>query len=135
MTDTTPGETTRLAPRRTQFSDPTVGELFANQRRRYLLRGLRHADRDVTLAELARKIAAWEIDRSVADVSNAAVERVHLSLYHNHVPRLADAGLVEYDREASAVSLAGDAADAADTEPPSNSDREYEANRPPSHST
>ena len=38
------------------------------------------------------------------------VERVHVSLCHNHVPRLEDGGFVEYDSDADAVALTEDGA-------------------------
>lgn len=110
MTDTTCGVASSSTSRATTFSDETIAELLADRRRRYLLRALRNAGNEVALAELAHKIAAWETEQSVADVSEATVERVHLSLYHNHVPRFADAGLVEYDADADAAALTDDGA-------------------------
>lgn len=110
MTETTSEVGSRLTSRTTTRSGDTVAELLADRRRRHLLRALRHTENEASLAELARKIAAWETEQSVADVSDATVERVHLSLYHNHVPRFVDAGFVEYDSEADAVALTEDGA-------------------------
>ena len=110
MTETTSEVTSRPTSRTTTRSGDTIAELLADRRRRYLLHALRDASDELTFAELARKIAAWETEQSVADVSDATVERVHLSLYHNHVLRFADAGLVEYDADADVVALTADGA-------------------------
>lgn len=110
MTDTTSGVANRSTSRATTFSGDTLAELLADRRRRYLLHALRNADGEVPLDELAHKTAAWETEQSVADVSAAAVERVHVSLYHNHVPRFEEAGFVEYDSETDAVALTDDGA-------------------------
>lgn len=46
---------------------------------------------------LSVQIAAWEEDESVTSVDEAAWERVKIALHHNHLPRLAAHGIVEFD--------------------------------------
>ncbi|GAA5049306.1 hypothetical protein GCM10025751_21990 [Haladaptatus pallidirubidus] len=43
-----------------------------------------------------------------SDEYEKKVERVLISLHHNYLPKLADAGLVEYDRDENLVSESGD---------------------------
>ncbi|QLG63374.1 DUF7344 domain-containing protein [Halorarum salinum] len=80
-------------------------DLLASQRRRYVLDCLRERGAPMTLAGLADEVAARERDVSVPDVPAEEGERVHVSLYHSHVPKLANAGVVEYDRERDTVTL------------------------------
>ncbi|MCU4740884.1 hypothetical protein OB955_06925 [Halobacteria archaeon AArc-m2/3/4] len=70
--------------------------LLSSWRRRYLLTQLRDRDR-VTIDRLARRIAALEQDTTRDAVSEDARDSVVVSLVHNHLPRLADHGVVEYD--------------------------------------
>ena len=78
---------------------------LSNDCRRYVLRCLHTRADPLPLPDLADEVAAWKHDASVADVSAEEVKRIYLSLYHKHVPRLADAGLVQYDQTQDAVAL------------------------------
>lgn len=68
------------------------------RRRRYVLYYLEHTE-PATITDVARHVAAWETDASPASLDEEAepVRRVLASLYHHHLPKLADHGLVEYD--------------------------------------
>lgn len=78
-------------------------------RRRYLCYTLTE-DTEWVLTELARKIAAWENDVAVAAVTDAQLRDVYVSLYHAHVPKLVDIGVITFD-EATEVIRAGDHAE------------------------
>lgn len=72
-------------------SDPSVSDCFeaiSNTRRRYALIELAHGE-EVSVEVLASRVA----DRVDADN-----EQVHISLLNVHLPKLADLGLVVYDR-------------------------------------
>lgn len=79
-------------------------DVLADRRRRHLLDCLRESESPVALGELARDVAARERGPSDADAPPEAVDRVHLTLYHSHVPKLAAADVVEYDRERDLVA-------------------------------
>lgn len=83
-------------------------ELLARGRRRRVLDHLRDADDAIHLAELAEAVAAVEADGDPADDH---VARVETSLYHAHLPKLDDAGVVQFSTNPGRVSL-GDDADA-----------------------
>jgi DNA-binding transcriptional ArsR family regulator len=72
-------------------------ELLSNPRRRYALAYLSRRDQPVSMDELARHIAAWEGDDPVSDIEEEAVDRIQMTLYHNHIPKLTAAGLLERD--------------------------------------
>ena len=102
----TPGsETTADAgPASQTLSLDAVFDVLADRRRRYLLDHLRTSETPVALAEVAGTVAARERGTPEADVPTEAVDRVHLALYHSHVPKLAAAAVVEYDRERGVVA-------------------------------
>lgn len=73
-----------------------VFEALAHPRRRYLLYTLLE-DTEWSLEAIAVKVAGWEQDVSHGTVSDEEAERVYVSLYHNHIPRLVDEGIIEFD--------------------------------------
>lgn len=83
-----------------------VFELLANPRRQLLLRTLTDRGGAVHLRALSRVIAARETERPPEEVGEDAVRRVYISLYQTHVPALVDGGVVEYDDDATVVTLA-----------------------------
>lgn len=59
----------------------------------------------MSLRELAEQIASWENDTSPAEITYQERRRVHNALRQYHLPKLADAGLVDYDPDERTVSL------------------------------
>lgn len=80
-------------------------EALAHERRQHVLAVLRDDEESASLSELAVAVARRETEEDV-DPERETVERVHTSLYHWHVPKLADANLVEYDVERGTVAPA-----------------------------
>lgn len=79
-------------------------DLLQNSRRRAVLRMLdEHGES--TLAELAELIAAEENEVPPSEAEESARRSVYISLYQRHIPKLADHGVVAYDREESTVEL------------------------------
>ncbi|MEF8799478.1 MAG: hypothetical protein V5A56_00360 [Halolamina sp.] len=79
-------------------------DLLQNNRRRAVLRTL-DEEGELTLSELAEMIAAEENDAHPSGVSESARRSVYISLYQRHVPKLAEHGIVDYDRDESTVAL------------------------------
>lgn len=82
--------------RRAETTADTCFELLGSWQRRFVLLSLERGPTPVTLQQLARALAA-EHDR-------LTVEDARLRLYHLHLPKLAAAGLVAYDRSTETVS-------------------------------
>ncbi|MCU4743941.1 hypothetical protein OB955_17100 [Halobacteria archaeon AArc-m2/3/4] len=82
----------------------TVQSLLGQSQRRYLLYHLMENDCG-NVEELSLQIAAWEHDESVETVDEDAREQVVISLVHNHLPRLADYDVVEYDLRSGDIVL------------------------------
>lgn len=79
-------------------------DVLANRRRRLVLQCLGDAAEPTTIDDLAEEVAARE--RGSEAVPEGDVERVALSLSHTHVPKLEDAGVVEYTRKYDELVLA-----------------------------
>lgn len=83
-------------------------DLLSRRRRRYALACLMEHTEPVALSELAREVAVRENGTTAAEISDDRVRAVESSLYHSHIPKLAEVGVVGYDPERASVSLSGD---------------------------
>lgn len=77
--------------------------LLADRRRRLLLYVMRTHDESLTLPDAAEEVASREIGRPLPTISPERVAEVYHSLYHDHLPRLVDANLLEYDQQRDLV--------------------------------
>ncbi|ELY44015.1 DUF7344 domain-containing protein [Natronorubrum bangense] len=78
--------------------------LLAESERRYLLYELA-THSGANLEEVVGQIAAWEHDDDQTQVDDETRQRVYVSLVHNHLPRLADYGIIEYDLRSGDIVL------------------------------
>jgi hypothetical protein len=89
----------------------TVDDLFdvlADERRRLALYCLDTRGGSVALAELAAEVARLErgIDEGESTrLPDEDVQPVYLDLYHAHVPKMEENGVVEYDPDTGTVGL------------------------------
>lgn len=81
-------------------------DALSHPRRLRAVRILDRADTALALKDLAVEIVRSKRTETAAEVDKEQAERVHVSLHHRHVPRLSDAGLVEYDATDDRVALA-----------------------------
>lgn len=63
-------------------------------------------DRSFRLSRLAERVAAETRDVSPDDLTARDVERTKVELHHNHLPKLDDAGVVDYESEDGRVTPA-----------------------------
>lgn len=82
-------------------------ELLQDARRRGVLYTVRR-NGETGVEEVAHRIAAWE---STDGNRSADPTDVEVSLVHSHLPKLNDAGIVDYDQEDGTVGLADGATD------------------------
>ena len=92
-------------------------ELLANARRRYLWQHLRREGGEVSLQAASRLIAARELDKPPSAVTYDERKSVYTSLLQFHCPKMADAGLVEFDRRAARVAPSENAELVVELEP------------------
>lgn len=96
------------------LSKDTIFDILSNSRRRYVLYYLDQEPESIQLTDLAEHVAAWENGTDVDSLGKKESKRVYVSLYQTHIPKLAEAGLIEYDKEAGTVSLASNATEIYD---------------------
>ncbi|WP_222918533.1 hypothetical protein [Natrinema sp. SYSU A 869] len=88
----------------------TAMELLADQRRRSVLNYLEKTDGTAALTELAVEIAAQEAGtepNAISDHNISPRDRraVRISLHHTHIPKLANADVIDYDTETETITL------------------------------
>jgi DNA-binding transcriptional ArsR family regulator len=87
-----------------ELTPDTVFSVLSNERRRQVLRHL-HDSEASNVRELSQQLAAWENDVSPEAVTYKQRKRVYTSLHQTHLPALAEAGVVDYDRDRGTVRL------------------------------
>ncbi|WP_254538850.1 DUF7344 domain-containing protein [Halomarina litorea] len=83
----------------------TVFEILKNRRRRDILQYLWNHDGSANIGELAEHIAALENEIEVAALSSSQRKRVYIGLYQCHLPKMDDAGIVEFDKHRGTIAL------------------------------
>ncbi len=78
-------------------------KMLANQRRRYTIHYLKEHDGTVPLGLLAEQVSAWEHDTSLDQITSNERKAVYTALQQRHLPKLDDAGIVEFDKRAGTV--------------------------------
>lgn len=87
-----------------------VFEVLSNARRRCALHYLkRNQGRRVELRELVDYIAAWENETTTAQIGSEERKRVYTALRQNHLPKLDEAGIIDYAHMRGEVELTEDA--------------------------
>ncbi|WP_435362002.1 ArsR/SmtB family transcription factor [Haloarchaeobius sp. DFWS5] len=92
-------------PEQTELTEDRVFDLLSNERRRVILSYLDQHDGPVYVRDIAQHIAALENDVDPDEVTSKQQKRSYVSVYQRHIPKLADAGLVEYNDEERTVRL------------------------------
>jgi hypothetical protein len=102
--ESTAGESPEESAPATLSMDVTFG-LLKNRRRRETLQYLREHDGEARLDEVAEHIAALENETTVAALSSDQRKRVYIGLYQCHLPKLDDAGVVDYDQDRGTILM------------------------------
>ncbi|ELY42545.1 DUF7344 domain-containing protein [Natronorubrum sulfidifaciens] len=80
-----------------------VYHLLQTRRRRDVLRYLHRADGPVQLRALAEQIAAWEAETTVENLTSSERQRVYISLYQTHLPKLDTHDVIDYDKDRGTI--------------------------------
>lgn len=84
-------------------TDDVYRILSAHRRRLLLLILDDRDDGEVSVSELTREIASRETDAEPLAVPEDTYERTYVAVYQSHLPTLATANVVEWDRDAGLV--------------------------------
>lgn len=79
--------------------------ILGDKRRRYTIHYLKQQGSEVSVTDLAERVAAWENGKSIADLSIQERKRVYISLYQSHLPTLDEKGVIQYDEARKSVGL------------------------------
>ncbi|WP_224447233.1 DUF7344 domain-containing protein [Haloprofundus salilacus] len=88
--------------------DARAVELFdalSDQCRLRMVDHLAESNGPVALADLAQIVAAMETGTPVEGQSEDSYRTTYLNLYHNHVPKLVHADVVDYDENRKTIEL------------------------------
>jgi len=81
-----------------------IFDILKNQRRRHVLRYLREYE-TTTLSDLAEHVAALENGKDVQSLTSSERKRVYVGLYQCHLPRMNDAGVIDFDSDRGRIEL------------------------------
>lgn len=88
------------------LSTDDVFHVLQTKRRRDVLRYLQDTSGPVRMRDLAEQVAAWEQQTSIEALSSNERQRVYISLYQSHLPKLDEEGIVTYDKDRGIVERA-----------------------------
>lgn len=85
------------------LSETTIHSILQNERRRYVLEYLWEHERQTCLRDVVEWMAAIEADESPPpkNVRNS----VYVSLHQTHLPKLDNAGIIDYDKDRKTIVL------------------------------
>lgn len=78
--------------------------VLSHPSRRFVLSALQDHQAPVSIETLAMELADWHDQRPVSEPAGADGDDLKLSLVHTHLPKIADAGLVDYDASRQVVT-------------------------------
>lgn len=76
-----------------------IFEVLSNERRRCALYYLQEQEGDVELTDVVDYVTAWQYDESISELDSNERMCVYSALHQAHLPKLDDAGFVDYDSE------------------------------------
>ena len=87
-----------------QPDEDRIVRLLADGQNRAVLAALTDADGPLPVADLAERLVCRGETVVDSDDYDRELDRMEITLHHNRLPKLAEAGLIEYDRDANVVT-------------------------------
>lgn len=98
--------TTEYLPDVTALSELEADlDVLSDSRRRFVIALARSHGATKTVRDLVHGIATREHDGDITEVPREEQMSIGISLYHHHLPMMADAGVVDYREERGMVAL------------------------------
>ncbi|MFC6722015.1 hypothetical protein ACFQHN_31620 [Natrialbaceae archaeon GCM10025896] len=101
----TVGDIDRTTQDEKQLSKTQIFEILSADRRQEVLEYLHKNDGGADIGELAEHIASKECDCEISQLNSQQRKRTYVGLYQCHLPKMAKAGVVDYDDDHGHVSL------------------------------
>ena len=92
------------APGTEPLDGDAVFHLLQARRRRLVLRYLRGREGPVEMRDVAEQVAAWEHDTTLEALRSEERQRVYIALYQTHLPKLDEAGVIDYEQSRGVVN-------------------------------
>lgn len=90
----------------TSMTKDDAYHLLQSARRRAVLRHMGACEEEeFSMRDVAETIAAWEHDTTVQQLTSAERQRVYISLYQSHLPKLDEYGVVDYDQDRGQIKV------------------------------
>lgn len=93
--------------------------MLSNQTRRRICSILTDPDPPVSERDLAVELAIRDLGKPAAEITADERSQYLIQLHHHHLPKLADNGLITYDRSTRTVSITKTGYEAVDAHPES----------------
>ena len=78
-------------------------EMLSNERRRCALYYLQQQDGPVELKDVVDYVTAWQYDSHLSEIDTSERMCVYSALHQAHLPKLDEAGLIDYDSESRLI--------------------------------
>jgi len=85
------------------LSEDDVFEVLSNRRRRFVVHALKRAQEPMGIADLSKRVTAWEVDVAPAEVRYEDRRNVYSTLQRTHLPKMEEKNLVKVDEEENVV--------------------------------
>lgn len=86
------------------LSTRTFLQALADKRRRFVLYYLRDRE-SAEFEELTEQLAAWASEGPLDEPDEQTRKNIQLELYHKHLPKLEETGIIRYERDRKTVSF------------------------------
>jgi hypothetical protein len=88
----------------TEVSEDELFDVLANRRRRFAVHLLKREEKAETrIGDMAEQIAAWENGVDTTEITGSERKRVYTALQQSHLPKMDDAGVVEFNKDRGIV--------------------------------
>ncbi|AEH38165.1 DUF7344 domain-containing protein [Halopiger xanaduensis] len=86
------------------LTEDELFEILSNRRRRHILHELMREGDTLDIGTLSQQIAAWEDGLELHEVTSSDRKRVYTALHQSHLPKMDEAGVVDFNQDRGTVS-------------------------------
>lgn len=90
-------------PTEETLTEDELFEILSNRRRRHVLHELMREDDGIDIGTLSEEIAAYEDGLELHEVSSSDRKRVYTALHQSHLPKMDEAGVVDFNQDRGTV--------------------------------